>query len=570
MSVAIGERQATFCATFVDELVLGGVGDAVLCPGSRSTPLALAVAASSLRCHVRLDERSAGFFAVGLARATGRPVLVVVTSGTAAAELHASVVEADLDRVPLIVATADRPPELQSVGSAQTIEQAGIFGSQLRFSSLPGPCHAWPEELWRPLASRVVLEAVGFDGRPGPVHLNLPFAEPLVAEPGALPPSQRPGQPHYAMTAPRQGSAVLAGLGARGVVLAGHGCGDPERILAATARLRWPLLADPRSGCRRSDPQVVAAADGLLRMPELVELLVPETLVLLGAPPASKVVGEWITAVAQRGARVVVLGHDGPARHPTQVSALFLRGEPASLLEQFSEELEEAPPAWLERWKSFERAAQAGIDELLGDGLLCEPSLARALSRELEGAILVSSSSMPIRDLEWFGVTRPRPLRVLANRGANGIDGVLSTAMGVAAGSSDPVVALVGDLAFFHDVSALVDGLPLGGSLVVVVVDNRGGGIFSFLPQATSLDAQRFEQLFGTPRAVSVLEVARGFGVEAQMVESHGSLREALAEQVGSEGIHVLVVRVPNRESNVARHEQLHRAIDAAARAMLS
>jgi 2-succinyl-5-enolpyruvyl-6-hydroxy-3-cyclohexene-1-carboxylate synthase len=562
MSVATGVRQATFCATLVDELALGGVRHAVICPGSRSTPLALAVANSSLTIHVRLDERSAGFYALGLARATSTPVLVVVTSGTAAAELHAAVVEAHLDRVPLIVATADRPPELRDVGAPQTIDQVGLFGAHVAYASLPGPCHAWPEELWRPLASRMVLEAMSIDGRPGPVHVNLPFVDPLDAEPSELPPPRAPGTAFYDAVESIETKLDIPKLGARGVVVAGEGCGPSESVDRVAQALGWPVLADPRSNCRALDG-AISSADSILRSEDVAHALRPEAIVLVGAPHASKVLTEWIAASARAGSHVVVVGHDGPARHPTQVAATFLVGDPSAILDQLAASAASASEAWLATWKQLDAAAQGAIDSVLSDGALCEPSVARALSSLSDGAIVVSSSSMPIRDFEWFSQPRPAWIEFMANRGANGIDGVVSTAMGVAASGEAPVIGVVGDLAFLHDVSAFVDGIETG-SLTLVVLDNGGGGIFSFLPQKASVGDERFEQLFGTPKDHSIAAIAQGFGIDALEVSTHDALAAAVDARRGSPGLSVIVAKVPDRSANVERHRQLNEAVATA------
>ena len=569
MSVASSEIQATFCATFVDELLLGGVTDVVLCPGSRSTPLALACLKSSLTTHVRLDERSAAFFALGLSRSSGRPTLVVVTSGTAAAELHAGVLEASLDRVPLIIATADRPPELQQIGAPQTVNQAHLYGDAVRFTSLPGPCHAWPTEQWRSFSSRLVLEANGVAGLPGPVHVNLPFIEPLVTAPGELPPRRSGTQPWSQLAVSPSssldlGREVLALFeGRRGVFLVGDGGGSLETIRSTAQHLAWPVLADARSRCRSEDPVMVTSADGILRNKAVALTLAPEVVVLLGAPPASKVISQWITALAGQGVEIVVIGRDGPSRHPTSSPATFLLTSPEEALGVIATIGTPAPHEWLDSWINAEHAATRGIETVLSRAELSEPGVARVLCQELpDDSTLVVSSSMPIRDVEWFGGCRPRAQRLLANRGANGIDGVVSTAMGVASSRSGPVVALVGDLAFLHDVSALVDGVGENASLVVVVLDNDGGGIFSFLPQRGTLQEHDFETLFGTPRRVSPGEVARGFGIEVTVPSSLDELRSALGSLVGRQGLHVVHCVVPSRDANVALHAEIHAAIE--------
>ena len=574
MSVATGARQAAFCDTMVDELIRAGVRDAVICPGSRSTPLTLAVARSSLRVHVRLDERSAGFFALGLAKRSGCPSLIVVTSGTAAAELHAAVAEASLDDVPVIVVTADRPPELHDIGAPQTIPQSEMFAPLARFSLNPGTASGLPRASWRPIASRLVVEATGLTGSPGPVHAILGLVDPLVGRADALPPGRPAGEPWF--TAPvmhhKLSSELFTQLGGRrGVIVAGRGCGAATTLLAGAAALAWPVIADPRSGLRSEATGVITTADSLLRSPHVVDRLDPEVIVLVGAPPASKVIGEWISQCAGAGARVIVIGEHGPARHPTRTAAEFVVTEPASFFAGLASADLKPSVDWMDLWSALEVRADEVIASVLDAEALSEPSVARTVAHAAgQAATIVASSSMPLRDLEWFGGTISTAGAVLANRGANGIDGVVSMALGAAAGGAGPVVALVGDLAFFHDVSALVDGLDPGSSAVIVVVDNDGGGIFSFLPQHELLEPEVFETLFGTPRRPEVAQVARGFGVDCVEVETADELWGALVEAMGAEGVTVLVARVRDRDANVELHNRLNATVAAAVAELLS
>ena len=568
MSVATGSIQAAFCATLIDELERAGVTDAVVSPGSRSTPLALAIAGSSLRMHVRLDERSACFVAVGLARTTQRPVLVLVTSGTAAAELLAGVVEAQLDRVPLIVATADRPPELHGIGAAQTIEQRGIFGPHVLSAIDPGPVHALPPSSWRPIASRLVHDALTGPCA-GPVAINLPFVEPLVAEPGPVPPGRSGGRPWYSTAPGAKTSAVELAVGGRGVIVAGQGAGSSDLVLGAARRLGWPVLADPRSGLSSSDPCVVTVADTIVRDDRLAATMRPETILIAGAPPASKVLAGWIDDAAAAGAELVLLGGDGLHRHPSQLAALVVPGPADHCWPRLRPGGVPDDPSWLGRWSALQGAIDSTFAQALDDPAWNEPAVVRTIAQLDAASTIVASSSMPIRDLEWFGGTRPRPPVIHANRGANGIDGVVSTAMGVALGSPGPVVAIVGDLAFLHDVSSLVEGLGEGdqGSLTIVVLDNGGGGIFSFLPQRSSVPAEAFARLFTTQRSPRPEAVAAGFGLRSHVVADAGSLRTRLAESVGSAGISVIVCQLPDHDSNVEVHARLVADAVAAARA---
>jgi 2-succinyl-5-enolpyruvyl-6-hydroxy-3-cyclohexene-1-carboxylate synthase len=509
--------QATFAATLVDEWVRAGVQHAVVSPGSRSTPLALAVAQSSLRTHVVLDERSAGFFAVGLGLATGRPAVVVTTSGTAAVELHPAVVEADLARVPLLVCTADRPPELHHVGAPQTVEQRLLFAEAVRWAFEPGVADQAAAHTWRSLASRAVLAT-----ETGPVHVNLAFRDPLVGDAGPLPEGRADGAPWHRAWGPTGAAPSTPALpdAARGVIVAGAGA-PPDATTALAAAMGWPVLADPRSGCRTPAPTTVTAADAILRARALQPE--PEFVLRVGAPWASKVVNQWLAGLACEQWLV------GPSwTDPERVASLLLPDLPQPAQQP-------APADWLAQWQDAEAKAQAAIE----GAATGEARIARDLMRGLpEGTTLFVSSSMPVRDVEWYGAPRTG-VRVLANRGANGIDGVLSTALGVAASGAKTVV-LLGDLAFLHDVGALaLAARRTDLDLSIVVVDNGGGGIFSFLPQAQSLEAGRFEQLFGTPHGLDLEAVARGFGLSnvtvhrtdrAANVQAHDAIHAAVAE----------------------------------------
>jgi 2-succinyl-5-enolpyruvyl-6-hydroxy-3-cyclohexene-1-carboxylate synthase len=539
--------QATFAATLVDEWVLGGVTDAVICPGSRSTPMALALAAR-LRVHVRLDERSAGFYALGLSMASGVPTVICVTSGTAAAELHPAVVEAHQGRVPLIVCTADRPPELHHVGASQTIDQIGLFTTSPRWCSDPGVPDGSQVHAWRPLAARALAEARDGPLGPGPVHLNLAFREPLIGEADPLPP--RPGP--VLVTPARESLAPAPSLTGRGLLIAGGpALDDPTHLLRLGARLGWPVLADPRSGARFEG--TIAAADAIVRTTPPF----PETVVLLGAPWLSKALADYVAASAAQGARVI--GVD-PWWQWTDPSAIVTEFHHVATDRWMAAALEGAAGAadnagWLALWQAYEAAAQHAIDATLGEEL-SEPLVARLLVRQAAAvdATILASASMPMRDLEWYAPALPVPPPVMANRGANGIDGVVSTALGLAA-SGRRTFALMGDLAFLHDVSGLVNlpDLPC----TFVVLDNGGGGIFSFLPQAEALEREQFELLFGTPPTSDVGDVARGFGLEVYEVTTEAELDVALNAPAPA----LVRVRLPGRAENVARHDAINQAV---------
>jgi 2-succinyl-5-enolpyruvyl-6-hydroxy-3-cyclohexene-1-carboxylate synthase len=561
-SAPVESASATFCATLVDEWIARGVRHAVVAPGSRSTPLALALTARpELAIHVFHDERSASFAALGLARATRMPAVLICTSGTAAAHFHAAVAEADLDEVPMIVCTADRPPELRDVAAPQAIDQNRLFGAMTRWFTDPGVPDNAMRGAWRSIARRSVWTATG--ERPGPVHLNLPFREPLVGNAGKLPPLDSVAT--VALGARLLAHADLAALAAeldspRGVIVAGGGNYDGDAVLELAGSLGWPVLADARSPARRDHPNVVGAFDALVRHPRFAADHKPLVVLRVGFLPASKVLSQWIgssgAAIVHVHATAAWIDPDHVVRHRVVADvAAFCRslvGKAAGA----------TGTPWLARWRRADDSAQASIDRHLAVQIdLTEPAVARAVVAAVpNGGALVVSSSMPIRDVEWF--SRPRnSVSVFANRGANGIDGVISTAIGVAlAEPSRPVTLLIGDVAFLHDSNGLIGLAERAANLTVVAVDNRGGGIFSFLPQAGALPTDRFEQLFGTPHTTDLAALAAAHGVPASTVATFDELHTAVA----AAGSKVVVVRVgTDRTANVKAHDALNRAIIA-------
>jgi 2-succinyl-5-enolpyruvyl-6-hydroxy-3-cyclohexene-1-carboxylate synthase len=567
-------EQATFCATSVDEWVRAGVTDAVVAPGSRSTPMALALAADGrLRVHVCHDERAAGFVALGLGVATGRPAVVLTTSGTAAAELHPAVVEAHEAGVPLLACTADRPPELRDIGAPQTIDQTHLFGRAARWFCDPGVPDAAARDTWRSIAARAVVEAMGGAGgdqRPGPVHLNLPFRDPLTGAPGPLPPGRPAAAPWHRSATPagRTDEAVTElserVRGRRGVIVAGAGAGDPGDVHALAERLGWPVLADPRSGCRLPLATTVAHADPLLRVDGWVVTVRPDIVLRVGAAPASKVVSRWLSEGAAAAADQVAVVPRGTWWDAERTAAWMLT-DPGTVVEQLLDETGDGsaagPEDWLPEWAAADEAAAEAIATVLaGHPEPTEPAVARDVVRVLpDDGTLVVASSMPIRDVEWYAAPRDGG-RIVANRGANGIDGVVSTAVGVALGSAAPTLALVGDIAFLHDANALVGAASREIDLVLVVVNNDGGGIFSFLPQAGLLAPDRFECLLGTPHGVDVERLASGVGVPALTVTEADGVAPAVGAAVERGGVAVVVVPT-DRQANVKVHDELNAAV---------
>ncbi len=564
-----GDLAATYCATLVDEWVALGLRHAVVAPGSRSTPLALALLADGrLRVEVVLDERAAGFVALGTAAATRVPSLVLCTSGTAAAEFHAAVVESHQSAVPMLVVTADRPPELQGVWAPQTIDQRQLYGDAVRWYCEPGPPEAGGSPWWRDLARDALSRTLGVV--PGPVHLNLAFREPLVGSPGELPdrrgelPSLPPEGAEWGLTDEELGRLVGAVGGRRGVLVAGvrtaRNPAEAAAIHELARALGWPVICDALSGCRDGSPQVVACSDLILRDPGTAARLRPEVVIRTGGLLASKVLSQWL---AGSGALQVGLDRSDRVPDPDRLLARSLVADPVVVAAQLRRLAPApAPDDWWPGWSAAEASARTAVrSDLEGDPGPSEPAVAvDVLASVPVGGALVVASSMPVRDLEWFAPPHPDAW-VWSNRGANGIDGVVSTALGVAT-TGRPTTALVGDLAFLHDSTALVGLREREVDLVVVVVDNDGGGIFSFLPQRGALDPEAFERLFGTPHGTDLVALAQAHGLPAERVRSRAGLQAALSGARARGGVRVVVVD-SDRDHNVAVHARLVEAVAA-------
>ncbi len=541
--------QATFCATLVDEWCTLGVRHAVIAPGSRSTPMAIALTdRDEFQVHVVHDERSAAFVALGLAL-DGDPALLLCTSGTAAANFFPAVVEAGLSEIPMIVLTADRPDELRGVGAPQTIDQVDLFGRHVVWSRDPGvPAHA-ERTLWRELA----IDALGAASQ-GPVQLNLAFREPLLGTAYELP--ERPAgvtrRPAISQDG-RHGDPVPAHSTERGLILVGgrHGLARAD-IDELARRTGWPVLADPTSGVRDL-AGAISMADGMLRNQLFADGHLPDVIVRIGRPAASKVLAQWSKRATDAGGILLQVGGPGVIDPEHNVNAVV------SIEDLLASAPEPTGTAslWSASWTSADRAADTALVERLADfDELTEPGVARAVADGLPvDADLVVASSMPVRDLEWFGGSGAR---AHANRGANGIDGVLGTALGRALAGRTTFV-LIGDLAFVHDSNALTALDRRDADLRIVVVDNDGGGIFSFLPQAAALSDSRFEQLFGTPLGVDVVALATSYGLTARTVQAV----DELVEQLAQPGPWVCCVPT-DRRHNVEVHADLHAAVSAA------
>jgi 2-succinyl-5-enolpyruvyl-6-hydroxy-3-cyclohexene-1-carboxylate synthase len=653
--------STAFGTVFIDELVRCGLREAVLAPGSRSAPLALALAdrgghgdpgradpgrpagrgRPDLRLHVRIDERSAGFLALGLAKASRRPVVVVCTSGTAAAHLHAAVIEADEAGVPLIVLTADRPPELRGTGANQTIDQLKLYGGAVRWFCEAGvpEARAGMTGYWRSLACRSWAQASGAGGTfPGPVHVNVPLREPLVpgsaaaGDPGAAGrpdgtprpagdsswPESLDGRPggapwtSFGGVAPARpsggppggpaSSAGLAGLeldwAPRGVIVCGDGDYPAEPLLELAELAGWPVLAEPSSNARRG-PNALSAYPYLLAAPGFVAAHQPELIISAGRPGLSRSQLALLKAAGPAGHQVRhVVVAQGPGRwaDPARTASDVVSGIRLRVPDGSTPRRE---TTWLESWRRADSAARRAVDAVLdrtgpeepgpagtqpagtgpgdagpgdagpGDaapartGRPTEPRLARDLAAALpDGALLWAASSLPVRDLDQQMAPRAG-LRVLASRGASGIDGLVSSAIGAAlahqAGGGGVACALLGDLAFLHD----APGLMLGPAeprpdLCVVVVNNDGGGIFSELEQAAIPGP--FERVFGTPHGADIGHLSRAAGLPYTRLEHHGDLPGLLAGR----GLRIIEVRT-GRAAGAALRARLREVAAVAA-----
>jgi 2-succinyl-5-enolpyruvyl-6-hydroxy-3-cyclohexene-1-carboxylate synthase len=570
----------------VDELARCGMRAACTAPGSRSAPLSLSlVREPRLRCYSHVDERCAGFFALGLAKASGLPVAVTCTSGTAAAELLPAAIEAREARVPLLLLTADRPAELRESGAGQAIDQLKLYGSAAKwFFEVELPPGADEAALrWiRTLACRAYWTAL--EGRPGAVHLNFPLREPLLGErEPPEDPSGRPGRAPFVRRAPARPEAhaaqpelreLLAGS-RRGVLVAGRH-ERPGALGPAAAELAraagWPLLADPLSGARRGE-HAVAHYDALLRVPGLVGSLAPDLVLRVGDLPVSKPLRAWLAGLT--GVPQAALDPEGAWQDPDGVLTHSFALEPAAALTGLAAtHASAAEPEWAGSWRSAdERAAQAIGGALAGSGL-SEPAVAAELGALLPAeSTLFVASSMPVRDIESFWPARADPPRVLCNRGANGIDGIVSSAFGAAAASDGPVVLLIGDVALAHDLGGLLAARRLGLKLTIVLLDNGGGGIFDFLEVArsplTSGGPGFYEGHIATPTGLDFAAAAALYGLSCERPEDRRGFRAALERALGGAGgsqSSILEVH-GERDANVALHARIWEAVAASARA---
>lgn len=574
---------------FVDELVRCGMRAACTSPGSRSAPLVISLAREErLRCYSHIDERCSGFFALGLAKASGLPVAVTCTSGTAVAELLPAAIEAREARVPLLLLTADRPPELRDNGAGQAIDQLKLFGGAAKWFFEVGTHEVTGERLrWmRTLACRAYWTAL--EGRPGVVHLNFPLREPLICD-EPLPEDRSgraDGRPFVLRSQPEPATEeselfALVAAAPRGVIVAGRHERDTPLVFAASRfaeAVGWPLLADPLSGGRRGSG-AIAHYDAFLRAQDLADSLRPDLVLRVGDLPVSKPLRGWLAGL--EGIPQVALDPEGAWQDPDSLLTHSFSLEPAAALAGLADarsrdnhELAETDRDWLDGWHSIDERAAEAIVGLLAGGGLSEPSVAAELGVLLPPeATLFVASSMPVRDIETFWPVREDPPRVLCNRGANGIDGLVSSAFGVAAAGEGPVVLLIGDVALAHDLGGLLAAGRLDLKLTIVLLENGGGGIFDFLPVAQASMAlepepHATESIYAhhvsTPTKLDFAKAAALYGLTHERTEDIEQFRDALERALLGAGSSIVEVRT-DRAENVALHRRVWQAVAAAA-----
>jgi 2-succinyl-5-enolpyruvyl-6-hydroxy-3-cyclohexene-1-carboxylate synthase len=560
-----------------DELGRCGMQHACTSPGSRNSPIIVSLVRDPrLRCWSHIDERCAGFFAVGLAKATAVPVALTCTSGTAAANLAPAVIEAFHARVPLIVLTADRPAELRDVGAGQAIDQLKLYGDAVKwFVELEAPEASVTSLRWiRQLACRAYWTAL--QGRPGPVHLNLPLREPLVLD-GPLPDDPLPGRPHGApwirggsgrpkighdptptgglmpIGLPVADDGTPGQLPARGVIVAGRDEAGNVGSEAATiaARLGYPLLADPLSAARHG-ATAIEAYDLLLRDPGFRDRVHPALVVRVGDLPTSKPLRTWLASLDD--VPQIALDPEDAWQDPAGVVSEHHRGDPVQTLRMLGRSGPASNESWLAEWIDADDAVTRALTSELDAEQLSEPAVARRLGEWLEPQVTVfCAASMPIRDLELYLPARRRGPAVLANRGANGIDGTVSSAFGVAA-SGRPVVLLIGDVALAHDIGGLLAARRLELELTIVVLNNDGGGIFNFLPIGEDLEA--FATHIATPHGLEFGHAAALYGLGYEQPATTNQFQVALRTSIGSGHTTIIEIRT-DRVQNLALHRRL-------------
>ncbi|MFB1080331.1 2-succinyl-5-enolpyruvyl-6-hydroxy-3-cyclohexene-1-carboxylic-acid synthase [Jeotgalibacillus sp. JSM ZJ347] len=563
------ENLTEYVSLFIEQLFQSGVKRAVISPGSRSTPLAyLLENHPQIATYVNVDERSAAFYALGMAKASQEPVVIVCTSGTAAANYYPAVVEARYARVPLIVLTADRPHELRENGAPQAIDQINLFGKHAKwFFDMPLP-ESEPNILQ--YTGRIAAKAAAKSAAApkGPVHLNFPFREPLSPD-LTYKPDNQPMSAVY-LADKRLNRRYLSDLtvqlndSEKGLIIAGpsEDQAAAEAIINLAEATGFPVLADPLSGLRTmmaDHPSVIECYDAFLKADEVKKELQADLMIRFGGMPVSKALTQYVKGSA---CSQWLVDEGADWRDPTSSATHYIEVNDQLFAEQLAEGAgQQADRTWLHKWMSLNEKAGDEIRQYVKNETDEGAAVGTLLQSLPEGAHLLVGNSMPIRDVDTFWIRGMKPFHVWANRGANGIDGVVSTALGIAAVKHEPVYLLIGDLSMFHDLNGLLVTKQYPSQLQIVVMNNNGGGIFSFLPQAA--EPEHFETLFGTPPSLDFKHAAALYGLDYQLCETKEALSQSLASS--SKQLKMMEV-ITDRKENTATHRQLWKTIAEAVR----
>ncbi|WMT19559.1 2-succinyl-5-enolpyruvyl-6-hydroxy-3-cyclohexene-1-carboxylic-acid synthase [Parageobacillus toebii] len=566
----MNEALTLYIAAFVDELAKIGVQDVVVSPGSRSTPLAIMMAEHpAMRVHINIDERSAAFFALGMAKAKRHPIALLCTSGTAVANYFPAVVEAYYSRVPLIVITADRPHELRDVGAPQAIDQLNIYGRYAKwFVEMALPEKSTDMLRYaRTMAARAA--GVAISAPAGPVHLNFPLREPLVPivheetweQIEAKEPSYTtviPGKMTIGMEQIQELYNELS-LAEKGLIVCGQ-IDQPafaEAVTKLAEMLDYPILADPLSQLRsgtHAKEYIIDSYDAILKDETIAASLVPDVVIRFGAMPVSKPL--FLLLKRYPSIKQIVVDGEGGWREPTLMASYMVYCDEVEFCRRLIDigASKQSKSQWSTTWKMINDIAKSVLLEATMEEELFEGKVFTELSQLLpDGATLFVGNSMPIRDTDTFFFTNDKQIRILANRGANGIDGVVSSALGASA-VTEPLVLVIGDLSFYHDLNGLLAAKMHGLHATIIVLNNNGGGIFSFLPQAKH--KKHFEMLFGTPTDLQFEHAVRMYEGNYQKIKTWDEFRHYVTQSLTTDGLHVMEV-CTSRENNVRKHRLL-------------
>jgi 2-succinyl-5-enolpyruvyl-6-hydroxy-3-cyclohexene-1-carboxylate synthase len=574
------EGLTAYIAAFVAELSKTGVEDVVISPGSRSTPMALVMAEHpDLRIHIQVDERSASFFALGIAKATQKPVALLCTSGTAAANYYPAVIEANISRVPLLVLTADRPHELRDVGAPQAIDQIHLYGKNVKWFVEMAPPEKTEDMIRyaRTVCGRAAATAASYPQ--GPVHLNFPFREPLIPlmDENLFELPERVGgyveiETGHLSLSDQTFAAISEDIASykKGIIVCGQLDNNEftEEVIALANKLQFPIIADPLSQLRSGKHEgqhIIDAYDAFLRNEDAKSALKPDVIIRFGAMPISKALTIFIKE--NRNARQFVVDSGAGWREPTMSASEMLYCDEALFCKKI---VESAAPVrksdYLQKWLTVNELAKEQLAAISQVEDLSEGKLFQQLTEMLpEGSTLFVGNSMPIRDLDSFFLLNEKNIKVMANRGANGIDGIVSTALGVAS-VSQPCYLVLGDLTFYHDLNGLLASKLYNIDINILLINNNGGGIFSFLPQAK--EPKHFEKLFGTPLDLDFSHVVEMYNGKYDLIQDWEHFSDTFAKNQKIGGLKVMEIRTA-RDSNLKEHRDLWNSVSREITTML-